>query len=341
MHHSGGWGSTDGRHSVTTRRVLVALVGLAFLAIAWFLVTGGLPGGGQKANALAVGQPLPPAPDPTNLSSYVTNRQAALQLGKALFWDMQAGSDGVTACASCHFAAGADTRSRNTMNPGAGGGGFSPNRQLSAGDFPNNSGTVVGSQGVNPATFTGITPGHFADDQTPATPDSTFSSGGINVRRVTGRNTPSVINAVFNHRNFWDGRAQNHFNGVTPFGNRDQGARIATWDGNNLSLTQVPADDLNDASLASQAVGPPGNPVEMSADGRSLRDIGKKLLSLRPLERQRVDPTDSVLGPLADPSGKGLNTSYDSLIRAAFQPRLWAGNQLVQVQLLHRYMKTH
>src|SRR5262249_7685699 len=82
---------------------------------------------------------------------------------------------------------------------------------------------------------------------------------------------------------------------------------------------------------ASQAVGPPGNNVEMSADGRSLRDIGKKLLSLRPLQRQHVDPTDSVLGPLADSSGKGLNISYDTLVRSAFQPRLWAGHQLVQV----------
>src|SRR5256885_663174 len=199
MHHSGGWGSTDGRLSVTTRRVLVALVGLAFLAVAWSLVTGGRPGGGQKANALAVAQPLPPPPDPTNLASYVTNRQAALQLGKALFWDMQAGSDGVTACASCHFSAGADNRSRNTLNPGAsgggGGGGFSPNRQLQSGDFPINSGLVVGSQGVNPATFTGITPGHFSDDQTPATPDSAFSSGGVNVRRVTSRHHPAGINA--------------------------------------------------------------------------------------------------------------------------------------------------
>ena len=35
-----------------------------------------------------------------------------------------------------------------------------------------------------------------------------------NVRRVEPRNTPTVINAVFNHRNFWDMRAQNLFNGV-------------------------------------------------------------------------------------------------------------------------------
>src|SRR5512138_1696482 len=45
-----------------------------------------------------------------DLVDYVANLTAAIQLGKALFWDMQAGSDGKTACASCHFHAGADRR---------------------------------------------------------------------------------------------------------------------------------------------------------------------------------------------------------------------------------------
>jgi hypothetical protein len=39
-----------------------------------------------------------------------------------------------------------------------------------------------------------------------------FSLGGIKVRQVTSRNAPTVINAVFNLRNFWDGRASNIFN---------------------------------------------------------------------------------------------------------------------------------
>jgi hypothetical protein len=30
-----------------------------------------------------------------------------------------------------------------------------------------------------------------------------FSIGSLNTRRVEPRNTPSVINAVFNHRQFW------------------------------------------------------------------------------------------------------------------------------------------
>ncbi|RQW76984.1 MAG: hypothetical protein EHM62_09045, partial [Methylococcus sp.] len=34
----------------------------------------------------------------------VTNAATVIQLGKALFWDMNVGSDGM-ACASCHFHA--------------------------------------------------------------------------------------------------------------------------------------------------------------------------------------------------------------------------------------------
>ncbi|MDP1822302.1 MAG: cytochrome c peroxidase [Archangium sp.] len=44
-------------------------------------------------------------------------RPAAEVLGKALFWDMQVGSDGVQSCGTCHFAAGVDTRTRNQLNP--------------------------------------------------------------------------------------------------------------------------------------------------------------------------------------------------------------------------------
>src|SRR5262245_62487950 len=52
-----------------------------------------------------------PVPEPAGLDRYLRSgsaaRQAAVTLGKALFWDMQVGSDG-QACASCHFHAGAD-----------------------------------------------------------------------------------------------------------------------------------------------------------------------------------------------------------------------------------------
>src|SRR5262245_64764241 len=56
-----------------------------------------------------------PVPGPSNLDEFVKDPAMARALGKALFWDMQVGSDGVQACASCHFRAGADPRSKNQV----------------------------------------------------------------------------------------------------------------------------------------------------------------------------------------------------------------------------------
>jgi hypothetical protein len=86
-----------------------------------------------------------PVPEPSNLSDFVADADAARALGKALFWDMQVGSDGVQACASCHFRAGADPRSKNQVSPGLRHAPFpdlgysnrtGPNYQLKASDFP-------------------------------------------------------------------------------------------------------------------------------------------------------------------------------------------------------------
>ena len=59
-----------------------------------------------------------PVPEPANLSDFVKDKTAAIALGKALFWDMQVGSDSVQACASCHSKAGADSRTKNQLDPG-------------------------------------------------------------------------------------------------------------------------------------------------------------------------------------------------------------------------------
>ena len=58
------------------------------------------------------GVPLPP-----NVHTLLRDRDKAIALGKALFWDMQVGSDGVQACASCHFHGGADSRVKNQLHP--------------------------------------------------------------------------------------------------------------------------------------------------------------------------------------------------------------------------------
>ena len=100
-----------------------------------------LPGLAQAQNA-----PSPPTslakasrPEPSNLGEFVADKAAAIALGKALFWDGRLGSDGKTGCASCHFHAGADTRSKNQLSTGPNRSTFAfagPNYQFKASDFP-------------------------------------------------------------------------------------------------------------------------------------------------------------------------------------------------------------
>lgn len=74
-----------------------------------------------QADELSVFEPslkTIPVPSPTTIDDYIADRAAAARLGKALFWDVRLGSDGKTACATCHHQAGADPRVVNTMHPG-------------------------------------------------------------------------------------------------------------------------------------------------------------------------------------------------------------------------------
>ncbi|MHC4833802.1 MAG: cytochrome c peroxidase, partial [Planctomycetota bacterium] len=57
-------------------------------------------------------------PEPTQIDTFVRDEDWAVALGKALFWDVQVGSDGQTACATCHGLAGVDPRTVNTVHPG-------------------------------------------------------------------------------------------------------------------------------------------------------------------------------------------------------------------------------
>jgi cytochrome c peroxidase len=148
------------------------------------------------------------------------------------------------------------------------------------------------------------------------------------VRQVTSRNAPSVINAVFNLRNLWDGRASDIFNASTPFGAADARAGVLVAVNGNLAPARV---GLARSSLASQAVGPPMNSLEMSYDGRAWADLGRKMLAVTPLGRQTVSSADSVLGPWVTPGGTGLRTdaSYAALIRATFVPAYWSSPAIV------------
>ncbi len=327
-----------------------------------------------------------PVPEPNNLGLFLRSdssnlnpdgfpiptaeaRNAAIQLGKALFWDMQVGSDGVQSCATCHFHAGADNRTKNSVSPGLKATPeddtfqvVGPNGTLTPGMFPftkvldnfldpnnpqsviiSSSNDVVSSQGVHRTDFVAL---NGASEQGKVVFDPVFNVGGINVRRVEPRNAPTVINAAFNFANFWDGRANNIFNGINPFGDADPDAGVyvtqadGTWQKQRVRIPM--------SSLASQAVGPPGSDFEMSFAGRTFSNIGrklfaktgKKLLPLVPLSKQNVHPKDSVLGLLSSSTvsaqGKvtlkpGLKTTYAQMVQAAFQDKYHNSAQPVPI----------
>jgi cytochrome c peroxidase len=328
-----------------------------------------------------------PVPEPYNLGEFVADKQAAIALGKALFWDMQVGSDGATACATCHFNAGADTRTRNQISPGLLAGdtqfgnsaiagkpghpGFGPNYRLRAADFPTHrrnpatqkvprpnplqfvfqvdnefatvvrdTNDVISSQGVRLTQFDSIFPGSSIDNGTPLN-DEVFQVGGRNVRRVEPRNAPTMINAAFNFDNFWDGRASAIFNGVNPFGFRDLESTLKKGDpGNPEANLQDVFVRIPNASLASQAVGPPLSDFEMSFRGRSFPLLGRKLSNLKPLADQLVHPNDSVLGELSQATltgrrvrgAGGLNVAtYAEMVKKAFKPEWWNSNMTVSL----------
>jgi len=321
-----GWGfsSVKGNRliSKSSRAITIAVIIMAAILA------------GHTVSAQTSG-PLPlskvEVPKPKNLGEFVVYvdakgkraekaKESLLALGKSLFWDMQLGSDGIQSCASCHFHAGADNRSKNQINPGlvdtifttftTGGG---PNYQLKPEDYPfhkladptNISSNVVfdtndvtGSQGVSRAKFEDVIPGS-AEDKVTVLEDKVFNVNGTNVRRVTPRNSPTVINAVFNFRNFWDGLAQNTFNGVNPLGLRDPNAYIlkATRP-RRLEDVQV---RLNNSALASQAVGPPVNAFETAAENTTV---------IAPLRVELAETSDAV--KVVDAQGRSVENNPDS-----------------------------
>ena len=424
-------------------RIFVGVVALVF-AVGYYGHVRAQSGTGSVRVPLRPLAPLSSVPIPPvfGMEGIIADKTAAIELGKALFWDMQAGSDDIQACASCHFNAGADSRANNEVNPGQAGGdntfqlgvpfngSLGPNYHYKAGsadagfggyhdgDYPfrkladvndrfsvtSDVNDVSGSQGQfgltndqitvqtqtvhngdpdnNPLTNQndgpktaeggddeGMTYGNGkphlpSSKQGPANSSSGSGtnqsnssrkgkvSGGsvvntnsvetttavidpvfsypseadptqrINTRRVTGRNTPSAVDAVFNFRNFWDGRAQNVCNGANPFGTRDKRNHLLVVDAvdGKLGPTQV---NMVNSALCSQSLGPILSATEMSADNRNFHQVGKKLLARVPLANQLVDPTDSVLGVFSKSPDKGLKTSYSALVQKAFQPEWW------------------
>lgn len=296
-----------------------------------------------------------------------TGKKAALvKLGKALFWDMQVGGDGIQACASCHYHAGADHRNIGQMSPGFKGGdftqdlvtnntplttahyGLATNRGIPVSEAakiangntpdatdgaPGTQGTrpdpavdvndVVSSQGPRNGTYAGLSGGRV-DRATLSPTDPGFelnfpaNAPGVpdTVRRVEPRNSPTVLNAVYNLRNFWDGRADPFFNGRNPLGFRDPSARVPTWNGAIVVNEQLM---IPLSSLASQAVGPIGSDFEMVFGPRPVMDLGKKLVGAQPLAGQLIAGSDPVLGSGVDV--RGLPGTYAAMITDIFDAR--------------------
>ncbi|WP_027481365.1 cytochrome-c peroxidase [Deinococcus pimensis] len=292
------------------------------------------------------GEPLPlgAVPIPRIQNSTIKNQQAAVRLGKALFWDVQVGSDGKTACASCHAVAGADDRTFNIVNPGPNGifeatSGPDQPFDFSLDDTPDADpfdhkrpagDDILGSQGVVQRVFRAVGTDPTSDpvDVCDAPPTTRLGLFGT-ARQVTGRNSPTVIGAVHNRQQFWDGRAHDVFNGFNPFGvtaNADltssgYDARRFRPDGNINNIDRSAKKFIMaGGSLASQAVGPINNDVEMACEGRRTNGrngLAEKLLRRTALARQKVDPKDGVLGTLAR-SDRGLKVTYRQMIEDAF-----------------------
>jgi cytochrome c peroxidase len=186
----------------------------------------------------------------------------------------------------------------------------------------------VSSSGSYDSDYTRVFRKFWLKDICEQASNDIFHAGKYAGRQVEPRNTPTTINSALNHRNFWDGRANNMFNGVGPFGMRDilgdPRNRLIVLNSGKPELGYL---QLENASTASQAVGPPLSAKEMSCDGRKFADVGRKLLLRQPLEIQKVAATDSILGKYRNTKGLALGLdpkyNYATLIKNAFDPKYW------------------
>ena len=257
---------------------------------------------------------------PPPIGGHIVDQAAAVRLGKAFFWDIQASGDGTIACGACHASWGSDHRTFNTVNPGldnvfGSSGVTGPNQVYHPHLITDDD--IIGAQGVPNLSFDSI-----ADDPTVAADNCTPVNDPVFgfARQVNFRQPPMIYGAAFMRQLFWAGEASDQFNGATIWGFGPNGFGI--------SFTHV-----DQAPLASQAVGPTSNPTEMTCLGRHQtgpsNSLAAKMLARQPLQHQHVSMTDSVLGALARPNAKGLwcgdqPCKYMDMIVAAFGPDMAA-----------------
>jgi cytochrome c peroxidase len=158
-----------------------------------------------------------------------------------------------------------------------------------------------------------------------------FRSGQLRYRVSEPRHTPTTVNAAFNRRQFWDGRANSVFNGIDPYGPRSYAREVRPTP---LNTGRSDADDdlflsrignpfavgsgilvlstlsgtvtleqplIENSSLASQAVaintnGNGGLRIDGRCADSSFADLGRRLLDSKPLSTQVTHPNDSLFG---------------------------------------------
>lgn len=282
----------------------------------------------------------------TGLDAIVKDRKAAIALGKALFWDMRVGSDGQTACATCHYSAGVDARNQDL------------GERVSIGVAPRLFTGVIPGTGLEPAQPLSVAEGiQFLQKQWPSLsdrleevraleqaardalkrqeeekaraenrqPDPRVGEDpyvlGFPERQRTNKNSPTVVNAALFDRLFHDGRARSVFNGYDETGDDGQADPIGKFRCVDGRLERVLVR-LPHAALASQATVPAMSFVEMSWFGRRFYHLGRKLLPMRPLEGQEVEKDDSVLCDYRDVA------SYREWLELAFRSE-WISDAVV------------
>ena len=157
-------------------------------------------------------------------------------LGKFLFWEEQMSSDNTMACGTCHIheAGGEDPRALNSTNPHPG-----PDQLFGTADDIHGSPGVVHQTNAYNFTANDL---HFPKP------------------RVTGRRSPSALNAAHHTLLFWDGRASNVFTDPQT---------------GNMEI-------IFGGALESQAAGPPTSDVEMTREGQTWNDVVAKIQNVKP-----------------------------------------------------------
>ncbi|MCF6319040.1 MAG: hypothetical protein L3J83_07145 [Proteobacteria bacterium] len=201
---------------------------------------------------------MPEAPEPSE-NPITENKRI---LGKILFWDEQLSSDDTVACGTCHIVSNAGTDPRPATHPG-------PDGTLGTDD------DVIGSMGI----------AHYDENMQPID-NEIFGFQP----QITGRNTPSFLNAMYADDLFWDGRARSQF--LNP---------------QNPEIVSI----VSGGALESQAVGPILSSVEMAKENRSWDDVITKLISVSPLALASNIPTDMK-------QAVANNSNYPDLFNLAF-----------------------